>query len=79
MGNRETYNDKFMQIFDVDESALGDGFTVKDVEAWDSMTHIQLISELEDAFDIMFDPDDIIEFDSYEKGIEILKKYEIEL
>lgn len=33
---------------------------------------------LEDAFDIMMDTDDIIDFSSYEKGKEILtKNYEI--
>ena len=34
-----------------------------------------LISSLEDEFDIMMETDDIIDFESYEKGIEILKKY----
>ena len=32
-----------------------------------------LIACLEDAFDIMMDTDDIIDFSSYEKGIEIMK------
>ena len=31
-----------------------------------------LIAALEDAFGIMMDTDDIIDFSSYEKGIEIL-------
>ena len=38
-----------------------------------------LIACLEDAFDIMMDTDDIIDFSSYEKGIEILKKYDVEI
>ena len=37
-----------------------------------------LISALEDAFDIMFDTDDIIDLSSFEKGKEILKKYDVE-
>ena len=36
-----------------------------------------LISELEDAFDIQFETDDIVDFSSYEKGIELLKKYNV--
>lgn len=38
-----------------------------------------LIAELEDAFDIMMETDDIIDLNSYDKGMEILKsKYNIE-
>ena len=33
-----------------------------------------LVAALEDAFDIMMDTDDIIDFNSYEKGMEILEK-----
>ena len=33
-----------------------------------------LIASLEEAFDIMMDTDDIIDFGSYEKGKEILAK-----
>jgi hypothetical protein len=40
---------------------------------------MSLITLLEDDFEIMLDTDDIIDFDSYAKGTEILKKYEVEL
>ena len=33
----------------------------------------------EESLDIMFDPEDIMEFTSYGKGREILKKYDVEL
>ncbi len=36
-----------------------------------------LIAELEDAFDISMEMDDIIDFSSFEKGKEILDKYEV--
>jgi acyl carrier protein len=51
----------------------------QDVPAWDSVGHMGLISELEDAFDIQFETDDIVDFGSYEKGIELLKKYDVEI
>ena len=38
-----------------------------------------MVTMLEETFDIMLDTDDIIDFSSYEKGIEILKKYGIEM
>ena len=37
------------------------------------------IANLEEAFDIMLDMEDIIDFSSYEVGMEIMKKYQIEL
>ena len=36
-----------------------------------------LMSGLEDAFKIALETDDIIDFSSYEKGKEILKKYKV--
>jgi acyl carrier protein len=40
---------------------------------------MSLVAAIEDAFDIMMEMDDIIDLSSYEKGKEILKKYEVEL
>jgi acyl carrier protein len=46
---------------------------------WDSVGHMTLVATLEEVFDIMLDTDDIIDFSSYEKGKEIMKKYDVEL
>ena len=40
---------------------------------------MSLIAGLEDHFEIEMDIDDIIDFSSYEKGKDILKKYNVEL
>ena len=40
---------------------------------------VDIIALLEESFDVMFDPEDIMEFTSYGKGREILKKYDVEL
>ena len=53
-------------------------FNFKDVEKWDSLTHLTLISELEDAFDVLFETDDILHFGGFMNGIEILKRYGVE-
>lgn len=78
MTNTEKYIDIFTSVFSVEASVLNDTFTILDVENWDSVAHMTLIGELEDTFNIMLDTDDIIEFSSYTKGIEILKKYGVE-
>ena len=38
---------------------------------------MNLIASLEDAFGIMLEMDDIIDFSSFAKGVEILKKYDV--
>ena len=53
--------------------------TYQSVALWDSIGHMALITELEEAFNIMIETDDIIDFNSYKKGFEILKKYGISL
>ena len=42
-----------------------------------SVGHMTLMAALEEAFDIVLDIDDIIEFGSYTLGLEILKKYDV--
>ena len=63
MTNLEKYNKVFMGALEVREEHL-DGLKYQDIEAWDSVGHMGLISALEDAFDIMMDTDDIIDFSS---------------
>lgn len=75
MSNLEKYNNAFMETFEIEEDKLN-GLNYQDIEAWDSVGHMGLIAALEEAFDIMMDADDIIEFSSYEKGKEILAKDE---
>ncbi|MCI8513988.1 MAG: acyl carrier protein [Lachnospiraceae bacterium] len=73
MTNLEKYNKAFMEIFEITEERTK-GLKYQDIEAWDSVGHMELIAALEETFDIMIDTDDIIDFNSYEKGKEILAK-----
>ena len=75
MTNLEKYNQAFTETFEIEENQL-DGLKYQDIVAWDSVGHMSLMAALEDAFDIMLDTDDIIDFNSYEKGKEILSKSE---
>ncbi len=78
MSNKEKYTQVFVDIFGVDESELDEKFNFKDVDKWDSFTHLTLISELESTFDVMFETEDILHFVGFMNGIEILKRYGIE-
>ena len=77
MANKEKYNNVFIENLDVKEEQL-DALKYQDVPQWDSVGHMTLVSELEDAFDIQFETDDIVDFNSYQKGMEILSKYGVE-
>ena len=77
MKNLEKYNNIFMNIFDVSEEELNGNFRFDSIDEWDSLTHMDLISQLEDEFDVMFETNDILSYQSYENGKKILEKYGI--
>lgn len=79
MTNLEKYNKAFCDAFEIAEEKLV-GLKYQQIELWDSVGHMTLVANLEDAFDIMMETDDIIALNSYEKGIELLKNnYNVEL
>lgn len=78
MNNAEKYVNAFVTALEVpfaDVPALVYGQS----KAWDSVGHMTLVAALEDAFDIMMEMDDIIDLSSFEKGKEILRKYDVEI
>lgn len=76
--NEKKYFQIFMDVLNVSEDEVK-GLKYQSIEAWDSVGHMALIAAIEDAFDLMMDTDDIIDLESYEKGMEILQKnYEIQ-
>ena len=77
MNNLKKYENAFIEVLGVDSSMLS-VLVYQAVPEWDSVGHMTLIAALEDAFDIMMDTDDIIDFSSFEKGKEILGKYDVE-
>ena len=79
MENLEKYNNAFVEVFGAKVEELNDDYSKENVGEWDSVHQLTLISIFEEAFDIMFDPEDIMEMTSYAKGKELLQKYEIEL
>jgi len=76
MTNLDKYRNAFCEIFGVGEDQLVD-LKYQSVQEWDSVGHMSLMAELEEIFDIMMDTDDIIDFSSFEKGKEILSKYDV--
>ena len=78
MTNIEKYRNAFITSLEIKEEQLK-GLKYHEITEWDSVGHMSLMSALEEAFDIMLDVDDIMDFSSYDKGLEILKNnYDIE-
>jgi hypothetical protein len=78
MSNIQKYDQAFTGVLGVSQSDLP-GLKYQSIPAWDSVGHMGLVAAVEDAFGIMMGTDDIIDFSSYEKGKELLGKYDVEL
>ena len=78
MNNKQKYDQAFIETFSIDEGKLDENLEYNSIPEWDSVGHMGLIAELEEAFDIMIEMEDIIDFSSYKKGFELILKYEVE-
>jgi len=78
MTNKEIYNKSFCTSFSLTDDQLDEDLEYNGISEWDSIGHMELMAELEEGFQITLEMDDIIDFSSYKKGMEILAKYKIE-
>lgn len=53
-------NDIFHDVFDDDDIVVVESTTSEDVEDWDSLMHITLISEIESEFGFKFQMKDVV-------------------
>lgn len=77
--NFEKYKSSFVESLEVDKDKVNDTLEYNSIQQWDSIGHMSLIASLEEAFNISIETDDIIDFSSFKKGIEILKKYKVNI
>ena len=78
MSNKEKYKEIFIKSLSIESKNFKEKLKYNEIPEWDSIGHMTLISGLEEGFKISMETDDIVDFSSYTKGIEILKKYKIE-
>ncbi len=72
MTNLEKLNQIFCEVYSVEESALNEDFINTNIETWDSIHQLSMVTALEEAFDLMFDAEDILEMTSYENVKKLL-------
>ena len=77
MENIEKYNNAFVEVFGAKVEDLNESYGKETVDEWDSVHQLSLIALLEESFDIMFDPEDIMEMTSYPNGKRLLEKYDV--
>jgi len=77
--NRNTYNTAFLEAFGLEPETDVTQLEYESISEWDSIGHMGLMAELEDKFQISLEADDIVGFGSYTLGVEILKKYDINI
>ena len=75
--NKEKYTKIFISSLAIDKDSFKENLKYNDIPEWDSIGHMTLMSALEEGFAITLETDDIVDFSSFNKGIEILKKYKI--
>ena len=78
MNHKEQYIRVFRDLFGVDEAELNESFTFQNVDAWDWLTHLTLISELEATIDVLFETEDILHFGGFLNGMKILAGYGVD-
>jgi acyl carrier protein len=75
--NSEKIYSIFSTALGIELRRINDDLAYHSIPEWDSIAHMALIAELENAFDIMLDTDDIIDMSSVGKAKQILSKYDI--
>jgi len=70
----EKLKDILAKVLLIDETKISDGMSRKNVEEWDSMAHLMLVSEIESAFEVTMDDDDIMEIQTVGDIKKTLKK-----
>uniref|UniRef100_UPI004048AA54 acyl carrier protein n=1 Tax=Shewanella baltica TaxID=62322 RepID=UPI004048AA54 len=68
----------FSNALGLDIEKIHDELAYNSVPEWDSVAHMGLIAQLEDAYDVLLDTDDIIDMSSVGKARVILAKYGVD-
>jgi|TARA_B100000586_G_scaffold90457_1_gene64428 acyl carrier protein len=77
MSNIQKYKDIFIKSLSMDRKKFNENIKYNEIPEWDSIGHMTLMSGLEEGFSITMETDDIVDFSSFKKGMDILKKYKV--
>lgn len=67
-------NEIFWDVFDDESIIVTEETTAEDIEDWDSLTHITLITEIENEFDFKFGMKDVLGMENVGEMLDIIEK-----
>lgn len=70
----ERLNSVFRDVFGDDTITVADSTTAADIEDWESLTHMTLISAVEEEFDISFNMKDVVKMKNVGNMVDIIQK-----
>ena len=79
MSKNEKYSEIFKTALNISDDKLNENLKYNEIEEWDSIAHMTLVAALEEEYKITLETDDIVDFSSFKKGMEILKKYKVNI
>lgn len=68
----EKLNEIFREVFEDDSIEVVETTSAEDIEDWDSLTHITLVSSVEDEFDMKFSMKDVIGMKNVGEMVDII-------
>ncbi len=77
MSNKEKYINAFAEAFEMSKEDVNESMEMGKTSQWDSVGHMNLVAHMEDAFGIEMEMEDMMTFNTYMAGIEVLAKYDI--
>ena len=70
-----TVEEVVARVFGADPGSIDDSSSPESVEGWDSMGHLNLVTALEQDFNVSIDIGDVMEMVTVKKIREILEQY----
>ena len=74
MENLKKLKKSFSKALNISVDVINDDLLYQGIPQWDSISHMVLISQLEEDFDLSIDTDDVIDLSSFQKAKDILNK-----
>jgi acyl carrier protein len=71
---KEQLQNVFRDVFDNPDIILRGEMTAKDVEGWDSLSHILLVVEVESSFNVTFETAEISELKNVGEFIKLIQR-----
>jgi len=72
-------NELLAKIFDMRPADIKPTLTKQEIYKWDSLVHMELVTVIENDFNIQMSMEDIVTIDSVQKIIDVLTKHGVEV